>query len=158
MSGTLTGAPTACPKVPAHRDPCDARGFSLMEAIVATVIAVIAALGLAYTFGIGRANINRFEAAREADAIAQSTMENLSLLADASPASESLAVGSHPDSPPTFSYQGHAIGSEYWHVDRAPVTVPYPIRGKLFRVTTVVTWTMGGFPDSVTYNRLMSRP
>ena len=44
-------------------------GFSLMEAIVATAIAVIAVLGLAYSFGQGRAMIGRYEISRAAQRI-----------------------------------------------------------------------------------------
>ena len=34
-------------------------GFTLVEAIVATTIATIAVVGLAYSFGTGRALVNR---------------------------------------------------------------------------------------------------
>lgn len=129
-----------------------------MEAIVATVIAVIAALGLAYTFGIGRSNINRFELARSADAIAQSRMESLNLLLDTSPGSDSLAVGTHPNVPNVFAYHGAPLGVEYWRVDAAPVAVPSAIRGRMVALTTIVRWTWGGFDDSIAYTRVVDRP
>ena len=44
----------------------ETRGFSLIEVLVALVIAVIAILGLAHTFGAGRGLINRYDTAREA--------------------------------------------------------------------------------------------
>lgn len=128
-----------------------------MEAIVATVIAVIAALGLAYSFGIGRSNINRFEVARSADALAQSRMEALGVLAEGHPTSDSLHVGAHPSTPNTFAYHGRVIGQEYWRVEPAPLTVPAPIRANMVRVTTTVSWTLGGFADSVGYTRLVAK-
>lgn len=128
-----------------------------MEAIVATVIAVIAALGLAYSFGIGRSNINRFEVARSADALAQSRMEALGVLAEGRPTSDSLHVGVHPATPNPFSYHGHVIGQETWRVEAAPLTVPAAIRANMVRVTASVAWTMGGLSDSVTYTRLVAK-
>ena len=137
----------------------DELGFSLLEAIAATVIAVIAALGLAYTFGIGRANVNRFEVARTADAVAQSRMEMLGVLAAAPVQGESLQVGTHPDAPNAFASNGRTIGQEYWRVDMVPAeSLPPPIQGKLVKITAVVAWTLGGITDSVTYHRLVARP
>ena len=37
----------------------DQNGFSLIEALTATVIAVFAVLGLAYTFSVGRGQVSR---------------------------------------------------------------------------------------------------
>ena len=146
---------------PRHRSRAgdgDVKGFSLLEAIVATVITVIAALGLAYTFGIGRSNINRFEVARIADAMAQSRIEFLGALALASPTSDSLELGLHPATPSPFLYHGNTVGIEYWRVDAAPTTLPLNIGGSLSRVTAIVSWTMGGLADSVTYTRLVPKP
>ena len=52
-------------------------GFSLMEVIVATLIATIAITGLAYTFGLGRSFIDRYELSRAALAAAQGKVEAL---------------------------------------------------------------------------------
>ena len=69
------------------------RGVGLMEVIVATIVAVVAILALAYTFGTGRGLVNRYEAARVALAAAQRRMEMLS----AGPAgSADLQLGQHP--------------------------------------------------------------
>jgi hypothetical protein len=144
--------------VPVRRVTRDARGFSLMEAIVATVIAVIAALGMAYTFGIGRSNINRFEVARTADALAQSRMDFLGVIADENPLSDSLHLGSHPAVTNAFRYHGVVMGQEYWRVEPSPSSLPATIRNDVMRVTTVVTWTMGGFADSAAYTRIMAKP
>lgn len=58
----------------------DERGVGLMEVVVATVIAVIAILALAYSFGMGRGLVNQYEVARIALAAAQRRMETLSTL------------------------------------------------------------------------------
>ena len=64
-----------------------------MEVVVATVVAVVAVLALAYTFGTGRGLVNRYEAARVALAAAQRRMESLS----AGPVtSAELQMGPHP--------------------------------------------------------------
>jgi hypothetical protein len=51
-----------------------------MEVVVATVIAVIAVVALAYSFGAGRGLVNQYEVARIALAAAQRRMETLSTL------------------------------------------------------------------------------
>ncbi len=142
---------------PARRGIRDARGFSLMEAIVATVIAVLAAIGLAYTFGIGRGNINRFEAARLADARAQGRMEFLNVLMESQPASESLLVGVHPATPVPFYYHGLQVGTEYWRVDAAPDSVPAAVRGQMSLLTVEVAWSLGGLRDTARYSRVFGR-
>ncbi len=143
---------------PARRRSRDAQGFSLMEAIVATVIAVLAAIGLAYTFGVGRGNINRFEVARAADAIAQARMEWLSSLALSDAGSDSLTVaGSYAAPPESLDLNGATVVSERWIVEPAPSTVPSNIRDNLTRVTVEVAWNMGSMPDTARYSRLFAR-
>src|SRR5262249_7513644 len=60
--------------------PSDAGGFSLIQGIVAVVIAAIAVIGLAHSFGIGRGLIDRFESARDGLGVAQQEMEILSMI------------------------------------------------------------------------------
>jgi hypothetical protein len=87
----------------------DQRGFSLMEAVVATAIAVIAVLGLAHSFGMGRALIVRYELGRAALGVATRRMEALaarSPLTLPAPSADSVA----------FVYKGNAIGMESWTV------------------------------------------
>lgn len=127
------------------------RGFSLMEAIIASVIAVIAVLGMAYSFGMGRSWIDRFEVVRSADATAQGRMELLSALPPTDP---SFALGAHAGS--AFQYHGVAIGDEHWRVDLPDVTVPG--RASLREVTVSVVWTNSGVTDSVAYQRLFPIP
>ena len=73
----------------------DERGVGLVEVVVATVIAVIAILALAYTFGTGRGLVNSYEAARVGLAAAQHRMEALSAAPDTS---TELGLGTHPPS------------------------------------------------------------
>src|SRR5437667_6718534 len=56
------------------------RGFSLVEALTAATISVIAVMGLAYSFGVGRGLVDRYEVARAALGEAQSQLEALTLL------------------------------------------------------------------------------
>ena len=134
------------------------RGFSLMEAIVATVIAVIAVLGLAYTFGQGRAMIGRFQISRAALAAAQERMELLAV----TPASDStLALG--PGNSPglhgrVFAIGGQPVGAVQWSVtafdDPADGLAPTDLNPfDLKQVTVTAKWTVGFSPGSVAITR-----
>ena len=121
-----------------------------MEVVVAGVIAIIAALGLAYSFSVGRVQIDRFEVARAALAIAQQRMDSLSVL----PASASaFSIGMHPDPPIPFNFEGSALGTEIWEVQwvNDPATKSY---NDLKRVSVSVVWTQGTATDSVRLSRL----
>ena len=132
------------------RRPTDA-GFSLLEAIIGTIIAVIAILGLAHSFGVGRALISRYEVSRAAMAMAQRRMETLSVAGT----SGDLAAGSVHSAP--FSPAGTAIGTEGWRVewfddpvDGSPDADPHDLR----KVTVTVSWGTGFDADSVVLTRL----
>ena len=131
-----------------HRDG-QSRGFSLIEVIVATLIATMVISGLAYTFGLGRGFIDRYEIARAALAAAQGRMEQLAVkpVADAD-----LILGPHPESP--FTYQGHTVGTVRWTV--VTVTDPGPPAAQkgLKNVTVEVSWGDGSLGDAVRVNRL----
>src|SRR5215471_12167035 len=58
----------------------DERGFSLIEVLVAGIVAVVAVMGLAYSFSTGRGMIDRYAAARDALAAAEQRMDRLSIL------------------------------------------------------------------------------
>ena len=137
---------------------CDERGFSLMEVIIATVIAVIAVLGLAHSFAAGRGLIDRYATARDALGAAQRRIETLSLL----PASATdLALGPH--GPNALQLNDNPSGSESWTVD----WVDDPVDGSgggdsnpddYKRVTIRIGWTQGGAPDTVRLSRLFLVP
>ena len=120
-----------------------------MEAIVATVIAVIAVLGLAYSFGQGRAMIGRYEIARVALAAAQDEMETLSVTPPNDPA---LAIGSHTR---TFVVGGQSLGMIQWNIGK----FDDPANGlggtgfDLKQVVVTVSWTAGFDPGSVSLTR-----
>ena len=125
------------------------RGFSLAEALTAATISVIAVMGLAYTFGVGRGLVNRYEVARAALGEAQSQLEALQLL----PRTDlTMAIGYV--SPPTlFSYQGAALGTSSWCVlAYDEPTLPGPVNLK--RVVMTVRWTRSAQMDSVSLERL----
>lgn len=131
------------------------RGFSLIEALTATVIAVLAVLGLAYTFGVGSGQVNRYAVARAALGLAESRMERLLLLADLEPGSDSLAMNYRSASTP-FLYNGDAVGSMWWHVD--PYNDPdLPDNPDLRRLAVCVRWNTS-VPDSVQFSQLLPLP
>ena len=127
-------------------------GFSLMEAIAATIIAVVAVLGLAYSFSIGRGFIDTFEVRRIADAKAQGCMEWLGSLPAADP---NLADGAHGPQP--FQVDGRTVGALAWSV--GPVAdAPANVQSLLRDVRVTIAWTYGTFPDSVAYVRTVAAP
>ncbi len=128
--------------------PRDQRGVGLMEIIVATVIAVIAVVALAYAFGTGRGLVDRYAAARLSLGAAQRRMELLSALPPDSP---ELSVGVH--GPLEVRLEGQALARETWRVvpydddaDTAPGT-------DLKLVTVMVAWGSGA-ADSLNLHRL----
>jgi len=135
------------------------KGFSLIEAVVATVIAVIAVTGLAYSFGQGRAMIGRYEIARAALAAAQDEMEVLSLTA-ATDSTLALAAGNAPGyHGKPFVLDGQTLGTVQWVVtpyddpaDGTGVADPDPF--DLKKVDLTATWTIGFIPGSVSLSRL----
>jgi type II secretory pathway pseudopilin PulG len=130
-------------------------GFSLIEALTATVIAVIAVLGLAYTFGVGRGQVARYEVARIALGEAESRIERLLLLADTSPNSDSLRLG-YRSPASVFAYAGSPIGTAWWHVD--PYDDPdLPASPDLRRLVVCVRWNTS-LPDSVQFSQLLPLP
>ncbi len=135
----------------AGRVRCVEAGFSLIEALTASVIAIIAIVGLAYTFGIGRGMVNRYEIARAALGQVQSRVELLSVLPASS---ESLNVGYASPLLP-FDYEGSHRGDLWWHI--AAYNPPgIPGTTNLRRATVCVRWQTGSLSDSVMLDRLFS--
>ena len=127
----------------------DERGFTLMEALTSATISVIAVLGLAHSFGMGRALVDRYEVARAAQSEAQSQLEALTLRPSSDP---TLSYGYVSPVTP-FLYQGAALGTQYWRV--VAYDEPHiPGSADLKRVIVAVRWQQGGRADSVTVERL----
>jgi len=134
------------------------RGVGLMEVVVATVIAVVAVVALAYSFGAGRGLVNQYEVARIALAAAQRRMEMLSAL----PATAAeLQVGPHPLSgTDSVRVDGRTVALESWRVD----TVDDPADGihtgdiDLKKVTVIVSWGQLRPNETVTLVRLFPLP
>jgi hypothetical protein len=130
------------------------RGVGLMEVIVATIVAVIAILALAYTFGTGRGLVDRYAAARVALAAAQGRMETLG----ASPAgSPDLRLGQHPAAGTNpVQVDGATVAFESWTVvaydDPADGTSLGDVDMK--QVTVRVTWGGQGTNEQVALTRL----
>jgi len=122
-------------------------GFSLIEALVAMVIATLAVMGLAHTFGLGRAFINRFEVARAALGVAQQRLE---ILHTERQDSEDFSGDSLHVRP--FEHAGKVLGTEEWAVTwyDDPAT---EISHDLKLVTVTVHWNFGTQADSISLSR-----
>ena len=142
----------------------DERGFSLIEAIVATLIATIAVLGLAHSFGVGRGLIDRYAVSRDALAAAQRRMEIL--VADTTGNLVSIPSGFgmtvHPPTPNAIALGGNMPATESWvvewvndPVDNGGGTDPQPQDYR--RVTVRVAWTQAGNTDTVRLWRYFPR-
>jgi len=133
-------------------------GFSLIEVIVATIISVIAILGLAHSFGIGRGLINRFAADRNALAAVEARVETLSRLPLSSP---DLTLGAHTGSAIEL-YPGLHV-QETWTVtavddpaDGVGGADQNPVDYK--SVTVALSWNAGGFPETIQLSRTFLNP
>jgi len=121
-----------------------------MEVVVATVIAVIAVVALAYSFGMGRGLVNQYEVARIALAAAQRRMETLS----AGPVTATdLALGLH--GPLDVQVDGRTVARESWTVE----AYDDPADGlhgdlDLKQVTATVSWGRTSPNETVTLTRL----
>jgi hypothetical protein len=134
-----------------------------MEAMVGTLIAIVAVLGLAYSFGIGRGMIDRYRVARVALALAQRRMEVLSALP---PGSDSLTIRNPTGTtygPNPFNVDGREVGAEEWTaewyddpLDRLAPSDLAPHDLKL--VTVRVIWRYESRPDTVLLSRLFQDP
>ena len=128
------------------------RGFSLMEALAGATISVIAVLGLAYSFGVGRGLVTRYEVARAALGEAQSQLEALQLVYANDRNDPTLAFG-YLSSPTPFRYEGATLGSSSWRV--VAYDEPHlPGVANLKLVVMTVRWTSNAQADSVSMERL----
>jgi len=134
-------------------------GFSLIEVVVAALIATIAVFGLAHTFGLGRTFIDRYAIARAALGAARARLETLA----AGPAGSPDLATTPPVHTAPFTVDGRAFGQEAWIVG----WVDDPTDGlqgagdlnpnDLKRVTVTVTFREGAVTDSVRLTRLLLR-
>lgn len=132
----------------------DQRGVGLMEIIVATLIATIAVLGLAYTIGTGRALLNRYELTRAGLAGAQGRLEALSAARSTDPrltipAGQPSAAYSEP-----FQVNGATVGTSAWTVSWVTDPADTVPGGHSLRLVTVrVVWSTGTDSNAVTLQR-----
>jgi type II secretory pathway pseudopilin PulG len=135
----------------------DERGFTLIEVITAGIIAVIAVLGLAYSFSAGRGMVDRYASAREALAIAEQRMERLSMLGLRNPGDPDLAPGPHGPIP--HSLHGNGTGVEEWTVtwvnDPADNAGGDANPNDYKAVVARVRWTSGPVQDTVQLSRII---
>ena len=141
--------------------PCiaiDERGFSLVEVLVAGVVAVVAVMGLAYSFSTGRGLIDRYAAARDALAAAEQRMDRLSVLGLKSPGDPDLMPGLHGPFPRPLD--GNSTGTEEWTVtwvdDPADGTGGADSNPNDYKQVTVdVRWMSGHLQDHVELSRII---
>jgi prepilin-type N-terminal cleavage/methylation domain-containing protein len=138
------------------------RGFSLIEVMVAAVVAVIAVIGLAYSFSAGRGLIDRYAAARDALELAQSRLDTLAMEAVQDPAAADLTVGTHPAVPRPVTLNKNHTGTERWTVVWVddPVDNPGgdPDPNDYKRATVEIDWQQGAIPDRVRMSRSFLGP
>ena len=125
----------------------------MFEVIAGTLIASIAVLGLAYSFGVGRGLIDRYEVARLA-------LGRAELLADSlgSRNPTTLTDGSEP-----FWIDEVPAGTSTWVVtpvdDPIDGTInsvpPDPNPVDMKRIHVEVSWRIGPFPDSLGLDRMV---
>jgi type II secretory pathway component PulJ len=131
------------------------RGVGLMEVMVATIIAVVAVLALAYSFGAARGLVSRYEIARVALAAAQRRMEMLSALP---PTAAELQIGRHPAGGGRDSVQvdGRTVVLESWQVEAYddPADGPHPGEIDLKKVTATIVWGRLGPGETISLTRL----
>src|SRR5262245_38913128 len=141
----------------------DEGGFSLVEVLVAAVVAVVAVLGLAYSFSTGRGMIDRYAAARDALAAAEQRMDRLSVLGLKEPSNMELDALPSPGKrhgPFPRPLDGNTTGTEEWTVtwkddDADGLGGADPNPNDYKEVTVVVRWMSGHLQDHVELSRII---
>lgn len=145
MSGSVTRTPPA------------QGGFTLIEAIVATVIAVFAVIALAFTFSAGRGLVDRYAKARSGLAVAEQRMERLSILGFKDPGNSELTPGVHGPFPRMLD--GNGTGIEQWTVtwvnDPADNAGGDANPNDYKQVVVEVRWISGSVQDKVQLSRVI---
>jgi hypothetical protein len=126
------------------------RGIGLFEVIAGTLIATIAVIGLAYSFGVGRGLIDRYQVARAALGEVQHRMDSLTTVR---PVDLRDTVFTDP-----FDL-GTTIGSTTTTITWAddPADGLYPTDTDSFdvkRATVDVSWTLAGMSDHLRLERV----
>jgi Tfp pilus assembly protein PilV len=126
-------------------------GFSIMEAVVATLIATIAVLGLASSFGSARGLVDRYAEARVALAAAQRRMEILSVL-DANAPELQIGTAHQAD----VVVDNAIVARESWTIAAFddPANGTGAGQTDLKQVTVTVSWGAGAPAEQVQLVRL----
>lgn len=138
-----------------RRGSPDERGFSLMEAIIATVVAVLAVIGLAHTFGLGHGFIDGFSASRAALGEAQRRMEWLAAWPDSA---DLFTDGYHPGAPIPVSIPGVLDASVRWRVDAYDDPITGAVTDDMRLVTVLVAYRTMDTQDTAKVTRLFQNP
>ncbi len=130
-----------------------------MEAMVAALIAIVAVIGLAYSFGLGHGLIDRYAAKRAALGEAQRQMAEIERLVVVRPGSDSLKVGGpYPAAAIPFSVRGVVSGTVQWRIENYddPATPGATLDMK--RLILYVVNGTGRNADTVSLTRLIPYP
>ena len=133
------------------------RGIGLFEVMAGTLVATLAVLGLAYSFGVGRGLIDRYQVARRAMGRAQLIVDSLTTCPPASLA----ASGTEP-----FWAEGMQAGTTDWTVTwvddpvdgLASSSPPDLTPNDLKRISVAVSWKLGDSRDTLRLSRLVLGP
>jgi len=121
-----------------------------------TVVATLAVLGLAYSFGVGRGLIDRYQVARQALGRAELVIDSLTTLPRSA-----IVAGSQP-----FWVEGPstAAGTTSWTLTNVDDPIdgtatsspadPNPV--DLRRIVVRVGWSLGGLSDTLSISRLVT--
>ncbi len=122
----------------------------MFEVIAGTLIATLAVLGLAYSFGVGRGLIDRYDLARRAMGRARLLVDSLTTVTPSS-----LQDGNQP-----FWVDGVQAGTAYWTitnvddpVDQSSPIDPTPVDEK--RILVRLGWGAAGSMDTLALTRLV---
>lgn len=124
---------------------------------MATLVATIAVIGLAYTFSLGRGFVDRYGVARAAFGVAKARLESCGAV---NPLSPDLVITPPPHTAP-FVLDGRVIGQESWTVDWVDdpadglVGAGDPNGNDLKLVTVTVSYQQGALTDSVRLSRML---
>lgn len=129
------------------------RGIGMFEVMAGTLIATLAVLGLAYSFGVGRGLIDRYEVARRALARSELLVDSLS--------TRNPTV--LQDGTQTFWVDGVPVGTEQWAITpvddpidgTAGGSPPDPTPADLKRIRVTVSWNIGSSGDSLGLTRMV---
>lgn len=129
------------------------RGIGLSEVLAGTIVATLAVVGLAYSFGVGRGLIDRYAVARQALGRAQLVVDSLVTVPRTSLTDANQPFWIRNSDAPA----GTTAWTIVWVDDPADgLGGTDPDRNDLRRITVTVSWSLGGASDQLSLSRMVS--